>query len=112
MDGASIPPIKPDQWSQVQAYSACEQVGHLARFRLNFSVTALLSGGHLDLDDDGQFLAFGDGFVGDELVAVFGEGEFGRGRAVAHGDSDDLLGGCDDLAGIVEEADFDFLVRW
>lgn len=73
-----------------------------------FAVFALRAGGHVevkfranrlgigrgfDLDDDGKILAFGDGFVGDEFVAVLGEGEFGRRGAIAHGDGDDLRGG-------------------
>ena len=91
-----------------------------------FAVFALRAGGHVevklranrlgigrgfDLDDDGKILAFGDGFVGDEFVAVLGEGEFGRRGAVAHGDGDGLLGGSYYFAYRIQETDFYFLIR-
>ncbi len=65
--------------------------------------------GHLDLDDNGEILAFRDHLVRNEFVAVLGECEFGWGRAVAHGDGDGLGRWCDDFSGF-EETDFDFLV--
>ena len=40
-----------------------------------------------------------------------GEREFSGGRAVPHGDGDDLRGWGDDFTGGVEEADFQFLFR-
>ena len=65
----------------------------------------------LDLNNDREVLAFGDRLVGHEFISVHGEGQLGRGRAVAHGDGDGLSCGCDDFAGCVEEADLHFLFR-
>ena len=64
-----------------------------------------------DLQHHRQFLAFGDHLVGYKFVAIFGESELRWIRAVAHGDRDDLSGGRDHFAGVVEEADFHFLFR-
>lgn len=63
-----------------------------------------------DLDYGGEIVAFRDDLVGDELVAVFGEAQLGRSRAVAEGDADDLLAGGDDFHVVIDEADFDFLI--
>lgn len=73
-------------------------------------VDGLGLGGGFDLEDEGEFFASGDGFVGDEFVALLGEGELGGGGAVAHGDGDALRGGGDDFSRGIEEADFDFLL--
>ena len=86
---------------------ACRAIGHIEVKLLSYGFGI---GAHLDLEDYRKTLAFGDDFVRDEFVAVLGEGEFRWCRAVAHGDSDHLGGGGDDLARIVEETDFHFLV--
>jgi hypothetical protein len=63
-----------------------------------------------DLHHGGEVVAFRDGFVADEHVAILGEAQLGRSRAVAKGDADDLLAWGDDFHVVVNEADFDLLV--
>ena len=64
----------------------------------------------LDLHDYGELLAFRNGFVGNELLAIFGESELGRVRTISHGDGDDLSGWRDDFASVIQEPDLDLLV--
>lgn len=64
----------------------------------------------LDLHHSGQVVAFRDDFVGDQFVAILGEGQFGGRAAVAHCHSDDLPGRSNHLAGIIHEPNFDLLV--
>ena len=94
-------------------------VGFLFRVVANagiFDEFALRAGGHVEIklrddglgfwggfegEDDGEVISFGDRFVRDKFVAVLGEGEFGRGGAVAHDDTGGLCGWGDDFARIV-----------
>jgi hypothetical protein len=63
-----------------------------------------------DLNDGGQVGTFGDGLVGDELVAILSEGQLRWSRTISHNDADDLSAWGDDLHVVVNESDFDFVV--
>ncbi len=93
--------------TRVFAQFAFRAGGHV---EVEFRGDGLGIGRGFDLENDGKLLAFRNHLVGDELVAVLGEGELGRVRAIPHDDGDDLRRGRDDLARIIEEADFCFLV--
>src|SRR5690606_22907969 len=67
-------------------------------------------GGGLDLDDDGEVVAFGEGNVGDEDVALFLEVHPGGVGAAAAGDLDGLLADGHGSAFVVQSGDLDFAV--
>ena len=66
--------------------------------------------GGFNLNNHREFLAFWNHLVGDEFVAVLGEGQLGWCGPVAHGDGDSLGCWSHDFARFTEEADLDFLV--
>ena len=67
--------------------------------------------GGLDLDYDWEVVASGDALIGNEDVVIFCKGHLDRGRPLAGCDDDDLLGGRDGLALIVDKGDLNFTIR-
>ena len=67
--------------------------------------------GGLDLHDDREVVASGDALIGNEDVVIFCKGHLDRGRPLAGCDDDDLLGGRDGLAFIVDKGDLNFSIR-
>lgn len=63
-----------------------------------------------DLNHGWKVIAFGDGLVGDELVAVLGKAQPRRCRAISKDDANHLLARGDDFHVVIDEADFDSLV--
>ena len=61
--------------------------------------------GGLDLDYDWEVVACWDALIGNEDVVIFCKGHLDRGRPLAGCDDDDLLGGPDGLAFIVNKGD-------
>ena len=68
----------------------------------------LCVGRSLDLNDDGEVVAFGEGGVGDEHVALLLEGHAGRVAAVAAGHAHALLGDRDGFAVFAKRGDLHF----
>ena len=67
--------------------------------------------GGLDLDDDREVVACWDALIGNEDVIIFCKGHLDRSRPLAGCDDDDLLGGRDGLAFIVDKGDLNFSIR-
>ena len=67
--------------------------------------------GGLDLDDDREVVACWDALIGNEDVVIFCKGHLDRGRPLAGCDDDDLLGGRDGLAFIVDKGDLNLAIR-
>jgi len=63
------------------------------------------------LDDDWEVVSLGNSLLGKKGRVGFGKGHFHRRRALAGGDRDDLLGGRDGLAVIIDEGDLNFAIR-
>jgi len=67
--------------------------------------------GGLDLDDDWEVVASWDALIGKKAVVIFGKGHLDRSRPLAGCDDDDLLGGRDGLAFIVDKGDLNLAIR-
>ena len=67
--------------------------------------------GGLDLDYDWEVVACWDALIGNEDVVIFGKGHLDRSRPLAGCDDDDLLGGRDGLAVIVDKGDLNLSIR-
>ena len=67
--------------------------------------------GGLDLDDGRKVVACRDALIGKEDVFLFYKGHLDRSRSLAGCDGDDLLGGRDGLAVIVDKGDLNFSIR-
>jgi hypothetical protein len=67
--------------------------------------------GGLDLDDDWEVVASGDALIGKKAVVIFGKGHLDRSRPLAGCDDDDLVGGRDGLASIIDKGDLNLAIR-
>lgn len=67
--------------------------------------------GGLDLDYDWEVVPHGDTLVGKEDVFIFGKGHLDRCRSLAGCDDDDLPGGRDSFAIIVDKRDLNLAIR-
>ena len=67
--------------------------------------------GGLDLDYDWEVVACWDALIGNEDVVIFGKGHLDRSRPLAGCDDDDLLGGRDGLASIIDKGDLNLAIR-
>jgi hypothetical protein len=63
-----------------------------------------------DLHDGGEVIAFRDGFVGNQFVAVFGEAQLRWRGAVTEHDANKLFARGDDFHLVIDETDFDLFV--
>ena len=67
--------------------------------------------GGLDLDYDRELVARRDALIGEEDVVIFYKSHLDRGRSLAGCDDDDLVGGRDGFAFIVDKGDLNFAIR-
>lgn len=67
--------------------------------------------GGLDLNNDRKIVAHGNALIGKKDVVIFFKGHLDRGRALARCDDDNLTGGCDGFAVIVDKGDLNFSIR-
>lgn len=67
--------------------------------------------GGLDLHDNREVVACGNALIGKENVFLFYKGHLDRSRSLAGCDDDDLLGGRDGLAVIVDKGDLNLSIR-
>lgn len=82
----------------------------LVEVEVEFFIHGFVSGLGFDLDHGGVVIACWDGLVGDKVIALLGEREFGGCGAFSEGYADFLGAGCHDLVGVINETDFDLLV--
>ena len=94
------------------AVSICKRCPH-RRECAEWGITKEYFGiwGGLDLDDDREVVACWDALIGNEDVVIFCKGHLDRGRPLAGCDDDDLLGGPDGLAFIVDKGDLNLAIR-